>query len=59
MAAGDLFIRRSWVLQKKLWAIPANRLILLPAALGGHEEFALLQETRDANTVAEIFEAVG
>lgn len=56
MAAGDLFIQRSWVLQKKLWAIPANRLILLPAALGGHVEFAVLQETK---TVAEILEAVG
>lgn len=41
---------------KRNWAIPANRLILLPAALGGHAEFALLQETR---TAAEIFEAVG
>lgn len=56
MAAGDLFIRHSWVLPKKLWAIPANRLILLPAVLGGQAEFALLQETK---TVAEIFDAVG
>lgn len=58
MAAGDLFIRHSWVLQKELWAIPADRLILLPAALGGHVEFALLQEAGNSKTVAEIFRAL-
>lgn len=41
---------------KRNWAIPANRLILLSAALGGHAEFVLLQEIK---TVAEIFKAVG
>jgi len=59
MAAGDLFIQRSWVLQKELWAIPANTLILLPAALRGHVEFALLQQAGDSETVAEIFKALG
>lgn len=55
MAAGDLFIWHSWVLQKKLWALPANTLILLPASLRGHGEFALLREAGDLKTVAEIF----
>lgn len=54
MAAGDLFIWHSWVLQKKLWALPANALILLPASLGGHGELALLQEAGDLKTVADI-----
>lgn len=59
MAAGDLFILRSWVLQRKRWAIPANTLILLPAGLRGHVEFAVLQEARDSKTLDEIFKAVG
>lgn len=59
MAAGDLFIQHSWVLQKQLWAIPADTLILLPAVLRGHVEFAVLQEARHSETMAEIFKGLG
>lgn len=59
MPAGDLFIWHSWVLQKKLWALPANAFILLPALLGGHGELALMQESGDLETMAEIFECLG
>lgn len=54
MTAGDLFIQHSWSPQKRLWVIPADTLMLLPAVFREPVEFALPQEVRASNSLVEL-----